>query len=71
MDVLLGAGADLEARNKKGRTPICTAATYKYYDRSDVVLRLADLVADLVNTGGEPGLVMRRVEELRARRRGG
>ena len=33
-----------------------------------VVLRMAHRGADLVNTGGEPGRVMRKVEELRAKR---
>ena len=50
-------------------TPIYTAATGG--NRPEVVLRMADRGAHLVNTGGEPGLVMRLVTELRAKRSGG
>ena len=64
-----GRGADLEARNSGGVTPIYTAATGG--NRPEVVLRMADRGAHLVNTGGEPGLVMRLVTELRAKRSGG
>ena len=66
-DVLLGAGADLEARDREGRTPICVLAS-QFRVETEVVLRLADRGADLVNTGGEPGLVERMVAELRAKR---
>ena len=64
VDLLLDAGADLEARDGEGHTAIKTAAT-SWEDRFEVVLRLADRGADLVNTGGEPGLVLCMVEELR------
>ena len=67
VDVLVDAGADLEARDGQGRTPIYTAAT-SWHGKPEVVLRLVDRGADLVNTGGEPGRVMRKVEELRAQR---
>ena len=66
-DVLVEAGADLEVRDTEGKTAIYAAAT-STRNRSEVVLRLADRGADLVNTGGEPGLLMRKVEELRAER---
>ena len=74
VDVLVEAGADLEARDGDGCTPIYTAVTtpvvidedYGPEILTDVVLRMADLGADLVNTGGRPGLVRRKVEELRA-----
>ena len=68
VDVLLDAGADLEARDGEGETAIYTAATYRHNSRVEAVLRLADLGTDPVNTGGEPGLVKCRVEELRAQR---
>ena len=69
VDVLVEAGADPEARDTSGKTPIYNIATNNELAtsvKSDIVLRMADRGADLVNTGGEPGLVMRRVEELRA-----
>ena len=77
VDLLVDAGADLEARDGDGSTPIYAVVAkpveideeYGPMPLTEVVLRLADLGADLVNTGGEPGLVMRRVEELRAERR--
>ena len=65
VDLLVDAGADLEARDSEGHTPIYTVATSRR-GLFEAVLLLAELGADLVNTGGEPGLVMRRVEELRA-----
>ena len=65
VDLLLCAGADLEARDARGCTPICTVSRY---DKAEVILRMADLGADLVHTGGEPGFVTRRVEKLRDRR---
>merc|ERR1719383_694514 len=75
VDVLVAAGADLEARNREGFTPIYTIATECPLDSFDginftskVVLRMADLGADLVNTGGRRGFVARKVEELRAQR---
>ena len=68
VDLLLDAGADLEARLWDHRTPIYIAAMDRHEDMTEVVLRMADRDADMVNTGGEPGLVMRRVEELRAQR---
>ena len=64
VDLLVDAGADLEVRDGGGRTPICIAVAR---GRHEAVLRMADRGADLVNTGGEPGAVERRVEELRAR----
>ena len=68
VDLLVDAGAELGTRDWEGRTPIYTVATDSITDRSQVVLRMADRGTDLVNTGGEHGLVMRRVEELRAQR---
>ena len=68
VDLLVDAGADLEVRDGEGCMPIYPAATGEDNDRPEVVLRLADRGANLVNTGGEPGLVKRRVEELRAER---
>ena len=65
VDLLLDAGADLEARDESGRTPICIAALDLPL-KSQVALRMADRGADLVNTGGEPGLVQRQVAKLRA-----
>ena len=74
VDMLLDAGADLEARDGEGRTPIYCIAICKD-NRTDVIRRLAEVVlrmadcgTDLVNAGGEPGLLMRRVEALRAER---
>ena len=67
--LLLDAG---EAQDREGRTPIFYAALKPVW-RDDVhplVLQMADRGADLVNTGGEPGLVQCRVEELRAKRSG-
>ena len=66
VDVLVDAGADLEARNDGGLTPIYVAALSKRVGVARAVLRMADRGADLVNTGGEPGRVMRKVQELRA-----
>ena len=68
VDLLVDAGADLEARDKAGVTPVFAAVPSFQRGSYDVVLRLADRGADLVNTGGEPGLVLRKVEELRAKR---
>ena len=70
VDLLLAAGADLEARHGKGMTPICVAASDLPH-RSKVVLRMADRGADLVNTGGEAGMVERVVAELQAEYSGG
>ena len=66
VDLLVDAGADLEARDRLGMTPICVAA--RYLSDAEVMLRMADRGADLVNTGGEPGFVQRRVAELWAER---
>ena len=68
VDVLLDAGADLEVRDRWGRTPICAAA-WDLPHRGEVVLRLAERGAVLVNTGGEPGLA-EVVRQLRAERSG-
>ena len=70
VDLLLDAGADLEARDGEGRTPICVAAKSLPH-KAEAVLRVADRGADLVNAGGEPGLVERVVQELRAKSSGG
>ena len=70
VDLLLGAGADLELRDREGRTPIHAVVTCMR-DKAEVVLRMADRGADLVNAGGAPGLVMRKVEELQAQQRHG
>ena len=67
VDLLVDAGADLEARDRWGRTPIGVFASDLQYN-AEVVLRLADRGADLVNTGGEAGLVERIVAKLRAQR---
>ena len=67
VDVLLEAGADLEARDGRDRTP--AGAFVSAWSRAEVLLRLADRGADLVNAGGEAGAVERRVEELRAKLR--
>ena len=66
VDVLVHAGADLEARTREGKTPICVVAECDWPHKLKAVLRLADRGAELVNTGGEPGLVERIVAELRA-----
>ena len=70
VDALLDAGADLEARDLEGRTPIRNAAIDINWRPTvaKAVLRLADRGADLVNTGGEPGYMERIVAELRAER---
>ena len=79
VDLLVEAGADLEALDCFEKTPIYSAVKHllreeelvapdKRHDWGAVVLRLADLGADLINTGGEPGLVKRKVEELRRQR---
>jgi len=81
VDVLVEAGADIEARDSSKRTPIYNAVDWSmkrnqeedeeeetWGDPGTVALRLADLGADLVNTGGEPGLVECHMEELRRRR---
>ena len=65
VDLLLDAGADLEARDELGMTPIGVAAS-DFPHAAEAVLRMADYGADLVNTGGEAGLVERIVAELRA-----
>ena len=63
--MLLDAGADLEARTREGMTPVGVAAS-DFPHAAEAVLRMADYGADLVNTGGEAGLVERIVAELRA-----
>ena len=66
VDLLLDAGADLEARDWEGRTPIgAAAAASDLPHKSELLLRMAARGANLVNTGGEPGLVKRCVEKLR------
>ena len=65
VDLLVDAEAELEARDRQGRTPIYAVAT-DASGNAEALVRLADCGADLVNTGGEPGLVQRRVQELRA-----
>ena len=54
VDLLLDAGADLEARDREGRTPICIASSLAE-PADEVVQRMADRGADLVNTGGVLG----------------
>lgn len=78
VNLLMAARANLEARDSKGWTPLYTAVDDM--GRSDsqakrdllaaAVLHMADWGADLVNTGGEPGRVQRRVQELRQARDG-
>ena len=46
-------------------TPVGVAAS-DFPHAAEAVLRMADYGADLVNTGGEAGLVERIVAELRA-----
>lgn len=60
--MLLEAGADLEAKDRRGWTPI-HAAVASGRDKFWVVLRMADRGADLVSTGGEPGLVRRYIQK--------
>lgn len=70
VDMLLDAGTDLEARDTEDMTAICVAAC-DLLGIPEAVLRLADRGVDLFDTGGEPGLVERRVERLRALRASG
>jgi len=70
VNVLLDAGANLEALDRFARTPIYVAAT-DWPRRAEVVLRMADRGADLVNTGVVPGFVEGVVKRLRAERSSG
>ena len=78
VDLLLDAGADLEALDSEISTPIYVAATDSP-PRHEVVLRLADRGAELVpmehgnliNAGGELGLLERIVAELRVEQSSG
>ena len=70
VDLLMDAGANLEVRDEKLLMPIYVAAT-NLPRKAEVVLRMADRGADLVNTGGEPGFVEGLVKKLRAERSGG
>jgi len=63
-ELLVNAGAE----SREGKTPIYTLASGIYKVRAEVLLRLAERGADLAKTGGHPGLVMRKVEKLRAER---